>query len=197
MKKLIAAFLALCMMMTACAALATGFQNDWSVLPDDDETGETSVMMDYTATVEQYADALATKADGYMDDEYAATLPDSVRMALDAAEVGFVLKDLDGDGHAELIVMAKDPDNAFLNNMVLTVLTHDGTEGHVVLESAERSRYYYAGDNLFAYEGSNGADDSTVTTYALENGQLTDLHTETPDTAYQSMETESLMPTQE
>ena len=184
MKKLIAASLAACMLMGGCAAMAESepYTNDWSVLPAYDETAEESVVMDYSALLEDYADAMADKASGYEPAvEYTS---ESVMMALDAEKVGFVLKDLDGDGNAELMVVASDAENPFLDKMVLLLATNDGTSAHVVFESGERSRYYYAGENKFAYEGSNGADDSTITTYALENGQLTDLGTETAETDY-------------
>ena len=190
MKKLLAGFLALSLAVGSCAAFAESYTNDWSTVPGGDETSEVSVTMDYTAMVEQYADALADKAEGLeMDVENTA---ESVQMACDAAKVGYVLKDLDGDGNVELMVVAEDPDNPFMDKMVLLLATHDGNEAHVVFESTARSRYYYAGENRFAYEGSNGADDSTVTTYALENGTLTDLNTETAEADFVQPEMELL-----
>ena len=190
MKKMIAAVAALTLAVGACGAMAEPYTNDWSVMPEVDETAEQNATMDYTAMVEQFADALADKAEGLEADR--ENTPESVLMGLDAAGVGYVLKDLNGDGHAELMVVASDPDNPFMDKMVLLLATTDGTEGKVVFESGERSRYYYAGENRFAYEGSNGADDSTMTTYALEGQELVDLHTETDQAAFVAPEMEML-----
>ena len=44
-----------------------------------------------------------------------------------------------------------------------------------VFQSGERSRYYYAGDDLFAFHGSSGAADSVDNVQKYLNGEMTEL----------------------
>ena len=194
MKKLLCALMALSLVLTMTAAFAEAVVNDWSVLPGQDtvETGD-SVLSDYTAVVEEYADVLADVADPTLleamrSDELYADL----MFAVDSGKYGYVLKDLDGDGNIELMIAIVEPADPSTDKLVLELVTNDGTNGKTVFISGERSRYYYAGDNKFAYQGSNGADDSLETTYALENGELVDLGTVTDAADYVQAELEVL-----
>ena len=194
MKKLLCALMALSLALTMTAAFAEAVVNDWSALPGQDtvETGD-SVLADYTAIVEEYADVLndmtdaTLEADLRADEQYADLV-----FAVDSGKYGYVLKDLDGDGNIELMVAIVEPADPSLDKLVLLLATNDGTKSSTLFISGERSRYYYAGENKFAYQGSNGADDSLETTYALENGALTDLATVTAEADYVQAELEPL-----
>lgn len=107
---------------------------------------------------------------------------------------GFTLQDLDGNGKPELIVATTDTDNEFFQKMVLDVYSlTDDEYCHQVLSSGERDRYYYLGGDLFANEGSNGADDSICTTLQYKDGQLIDLGTPADPSAYVQLQLEKIV----
>ena len=108
------------------------------------------------------------------------------RLSMD--EVGYLVRDFDGDGTPELYIGAIT-DNAFFHAMALDLYTinADG-EAQLVLRSRERDRYYYAGDALFANHGSNGAADSIETTLNYAAGILTDLKQVTPESSFVVLE---------
>ena len=146
--------------------------DDWSALTDEQATAASDVLGEYTGMLTDLQEDVLT-------DEEKEELRAEHMLALDAPAFGYCLKDMDGDGVPELIIAADaNEDDTFYHGMILAMyrFTADG-ESELVLKSEERSRYYYAGDNQIAYEGSSSAYDSTSTTYTLEDGQLKDLGT--------------------
>ena len=141
----------------------------WNTLDDDQSVAMSSV-------IEEYYDMLSDLQDEDVSEERKAELSEKYMLALGAPNFGYCLKDMDGDGVPELVIMADANDeDDYYHGMILEMyrLTEEKT-ARLVLASEERSRYYYAGDGLIAYEGSNGADDSIETTYRLVDGELVD-----------------------
>ena len=104
--------------------------------------------------------------------------------------IGYAIKDIDGNGTAELLIgtTAKVTDE-FYGKMIFDLYGLDGNGGTVqIFTSGERDRYYYAGSNLFANQGSSGAADSIDTTLSLSNGALSDLGYATEASSYQQLE---------
>lgn len=100
--------------------------------------------------------------------------------------IGYTVEDLDGNGSPELIVgTTANVSDDFFGKLIFELYTLDENGALIKsFDSWERNRYYYAGDNLFAYLGSSSASDSVETTVKWENNSLTDLGTITPQTAY-------------
>lgn len=91
------------------------------------------------------------------------------------AMAGYLIKDLDGDGVSELMIGATKA-NRFEEAFIYALYSFSYETGiQCVFTSGERDRYYYAGENLFAHEGSSGWDSSFDTTVKYEKGTLTDL----------------------
>ena len=104
--------------------------------------------------------------------------------------IGYAIKDIDGNGTAELLIgtTAKVTDE-FYGKMVFDLYGLDGNGGTVqIFTSGERNRYYYAGSDLFANQGSGGAAYSFDTTLRLSNGALSDLGYATEASSYQQLE---------
>lgn len=94
---------------------------------------------------------------------------------LGAEQVGYAIRDLDGNGVPELVIASSTADE-FYGKMVLDVYTLDGTGELVqIINGTERNRYYYAGENRFANLGSSSWSDSIETTVKLEDGELIDM----------------------
>lgn len=104
--------------------------------------------------------------------------------------IGYVIKDIDGNGTAELLIgTTASVTDEFFGKMIFDLYGLDGNGNTVqIFRSGERDRYYYAGSNLFVNQGSSGAADSIDTTVSLNNGELTDLGYVTEASAYQQIE---------
>ena len=81
-------------------------------------------------------------------------------MALDSS-VGYLIKDIDGDGTLELLVGSMDEDNPFMRGMIFDLYTQDESGApSLVFQAWERNRWYSLSETLFRHEGSSGAADS-------------------------------------
>ena len=89
---------------------------------------------------------------------------------------GYLLKDLNGDGNDELIILAKGSLTAsrFENfeDMVYAVYTLQNNKPVRVLESWTRSRNYLCADGGIYNEGSDGASYSTWCIRDIKNGRI-------------------------
>lgn len=103
--------------------------------------------------------------------------------------IGYTYADLDGNGKEEFIVALTDAfTDEYYGKLVLAVYTLDEQLQPVqVLCSGDRFRYYYAGDNLFAFLGANSASDSVVTTLKLQDTELIDTTTTTDPADYRQL----------
>ena len=96
-------------------------------------------------------------------------------MAKDSA-VGYQVADLDQDGTFELLIGCMDEGNDFTYALVLDLYTlNENGETKTVFQSGERSRYYYAGEDLFAFHGSSGAADSVDNVQKYAGGEMTEV----------------------
>ena len=89
--------------------------------------------------------------------------------------LGYMKKDLDGDGSEELILGENAADGSGpsegWDSIIYDVFTmKDGKVAHV-LNGWERNRFYLCTDGTIANEGSSGAAYSTWAYYKIENGQ--------------------------
>lgn len=166
MKKTLALLTALCLILTSCAAFGETDWEQWN-LPEEYKAA-------YSDTIAFYYDALNDLSSGSLTEEEEEELRGSIYMMLDCGSFGYTLLDLDGNGIPELIFATKTEDE-FFGKMVLEMYTIKNGELFQVFRSWERNRYYYAGENRFAHEGSSGADDSFESTEAYENGEMKDL----------------------
>lgn len=101
-------------------------------------------------------------------------------MFADCEKVGYIVQDIDGDGHPELIIAAMPGSGEFFDNMVFELYGINSYGSYdAIFTGGERDRYYSAGGALFAHNGSSGADDSFDTTEEFKNGEMIDLGTAT------------------
>lgn len=135
---------------------------------------EPTVQEAYAVIIGAYYSVLSQGGDG------AALMEQGLNyLAADAAEpmedVGWGITDLDGDGQEELLIGFRQED-AFYGRLLYSLYTL-GQDGAPVLllDSTERNRYYYAGENRVANLGSCDWNDSFVTTLKLERGELVDM----------------------
>ena len=196
MKKLIALLLAICIVPCFCFAEAP-YTVDYSVL----DPFETEGIVDDERLLTQMSDILSGIADaaddissGVLTMEEKGELLADFGLYVDCGKVGFDLKDLDGDGTPELIIAAEAEDD-FFGKMIFALYALKDGAFEQVFASAERDRYYYAGENLFAHEGSSGAADSFETTEKYENGVMIDLGYATEEARFVQYPTlETLLP---
>lgn len=87
--------------------------------------------------------------------------------------LGYLKKDLDGDGTEELLIGANDTG---ADGMPCTVLYHlytiSGEEPVSVLKGWERNRYYLCENGMIANEGSSGAADSEYSYFVYQGAEL-------------------------
>ena len=82
--------------------------------------------------------------------------------------LGYVIKDMDGDGIAELI-LASDGYNAY-PYVIYDVYTLENGTPTILVQSRARARYFLLQDGRFLMEGSSGAMSSSWITYDFFNG---------------------------
>lgn len=91
-------------------------------------------------------------------------------------DIGYAVKDLDGDGTQELVIASmpsvKDP---YLEKLIYDLYTVKDSNCILVFASIERNRLFYLGDDHFANIGSNGWNDSVDVTLALQEYALTEV----------------------
>ena len=88
---------------------------------------------------------------------------------------GYLLKDLDGDGNDELIILPRsslEGGNVEYCEMLYAVYTMKNGKPIRVLESWTRSRNYLCADGGIYNEGSDGASYSTWCIRDIENGRI-------------------------
>lgn len=114
----------------------------------------------YAPVLKLYYDAIshAVEEPGVMDEPYG--VHEAVaQLGEGAADViGFVFRDLNGDGTEELLigVFEKTPE-AYSRNELYGVYTHDGQQPVLVLEGAARNAYSLTQENTFFHNASSGA----------------------------------------
>lgn len=145
----------------------------------------------YTKLLSQYSTALSEKwkVEKLMQNNLNYMLADCYGDA-PFKNIGYAVKDLDGNGSAELIIgTTQNVSDDFYGKLIFDLysLDNDG-KASKIFSSGERNRYYYAGKNLFANVGSSGASDSVDTTVKLEKGKLIDLSTVTKSSDYKQLE---------
>lgn len=85
-------------------------------------------------------------------------------------KIGYVLKDITGDGVPELLIgsFEKD-DDAYTNNEIYLIYTLQGEEPEIVLYGWNRNAYSLKDDNSLFYQGSSGAAMSAFGIYHISN----------------------------
>lgn len=102
--------------------------------------------------------------------------------------LGYAIVDLDGDGVQELLIGPIKADE-FFDNMIFSLYTLDENGvNKLVFDGTERNRYYYAGENRFANQGSSAYNDSFDTTVKLEEGEMIDMTYTTAPEDYVQLE---------
>lgn len=124
----------------------------------------------YEEIIEMYTDYMKNKDEWPYDDRRISYgVDEKVRWSEDDSfydELGYILKDLSGDGKPELIVgMEDDFNKGYTRILDLYGMTEDGPIR--IMQGASRSRLYLQKDNSIYNEGSDGAADSSITTYRL------------------------------
>lgn len=145
---------------------------------------------DYSDLINTYTTALNEKWNGgkLMENELNYMMADCYGSD-PLKNIGFAVKDLDGNGIDELIIgTTSSVTDDFYSKLIFEVYTLNSKGVCVkVLNSVERNRYYYAGGNNFANLGSNGANDSFETTVKLEGDELIDMTQTTEPSKYVQM----------
>ena len=102
--------------------------------------------------------------------------------------LGYAIVDLDGDGVQELLIGPINADE-FFDKMIFSLYTLDENGvNKLVFDGTERNRYYYAGENRFANQGSSAYNDSFDTTVKLEDGEMIDMTYTTAPADYVQLE---------
>ena len=140
---------------------------------DTPQTEPTDTPVDYTET---YEDVLAKvyafieniedevgPEDGFMGVWDAAMALEDTALS----EIGYVFKDLNGDGVSELLIGSFHKEEAYTNNEIYMVYTLENENPVFLLEGRSRSFYALKEDNSFYYSGSNGAAYSIFGIYHL------------------------------
>ena len=85
-------------------------------------------------------------------------------------KIGYVLKDITGDGVPELLIGAfEKDDDAYTNNEIYLIYTLQGEEPEIVLYGWNRNAYSLKDDNSLFYQGSSGAAMSAFGIYHISN----------------------------
>ena len=124
----------------------------------------------YNLLIAQAREALTThqRPEGQETDPFSFLfyMPDSQTYQT----LGWLLRDIDGDGTEELIF--GENDNSGWNGIVFDIYTLSGDEAVHLVSGWERSRYYLCENGAIAHEGSGGAFESSWEWFSYENGEL-------------------------
>lgn len=162
-------------------------ETDAAPAPDEALTADER----YAVILGEYYTALSEKWDGAQMMEAGLNY-----MAADCAreqpleELGYAITDLDGDGVAELLVGFHGENDDF-KNMIFSLYvlnTEQDNAPLLILDSGERNRYYYAGENRFANVGAGAFSESFETTVKFEDGEVIDMTYTTAPEDYVQME---------
>ena len=156
-------------------------------VPAPEETP--SVEQAYVVVIGEYYTALEQRWNG------AELMEDGLNyMAADCygdeplENLGYAIVDLDGDGVQELLIGPIKADE-FFDKMIFSLYTLDENGvNKLVFDGTERNRYYYAGENRFANQGSSAYNDSFETTFKLEEGEMIDMTYTTAPADYVQLE---------
>lgn len=156
-------------------------------VPAPEETP--SVEQAYAVVIGEYYTALEQRWNG------AELMEDGLNyMAADCygdeplENLGYAIVDLDGDGVPELLIGPIKADE-FFDKMIFSLYTLDENGvNKLVFDGTERNRYYYAGENRFANQGSSAYNDSFETTVKLEDGEMIDMTYTTAPADYVQLE---------
>lgn len=84
------------------------------------------------------------------------------------SEIGYVIKDVSGDGVPELLIGAfEKDDDAYTNNEIYLIYTLQGEKPEIVLYGWNRNAYSLKDDNSLFYQGSSGAAMSAFGIYNI------------------------------
>lgn len=120
----------------------------------------------YDAVIEKYRTAMAHKDEG----DSVPYQYDVSEMMLYAANVGYALQDLDGDGVQELLIAGIG--YYTLENTLFEIYTLQNGAPVRVAQSSVRCRYYLMNDNRIYCEGSSGAAYSNFSVMQYSAGTI-------------------------
>lgn len=103
--------------------------------------------------------------------------------------IGYAVADLDKNGTPELAIGTTSAvKDEFYGKLIFDLYTlNENGKCIKLIESSERNRFYYAGDNLFANLGSSGAEYSFETTLKLQGAETLDMTQTTKPENYVQM----------
>lgn len=178
MKQYAAVLTALCLALclTACGGGQTNTPQ--TSAPVGTPPAETSVPTPAPAA-DPYADVLARYETAVREDWDSSKLSEAGMSVLcadgcgtDAAgALGYLLRDLDGDGSDELLIGLQS-DDSLLQELVFDLYTVKDGAAVQIFSGWERSRWYLEEDGLLVSEGSDSAFTSMWYVYQLSDGAL-------------------------
>jgi len=152
----------------------TGCNTEKANVPQNTDNTPAEATVDYTI---EYKDVLEsiyeTAANAYNTDEPeqgCAGIWEAALALEDEAlsQIGYVLKDINGDNIPELLVGAFDKEEyAYTNNELYAVYTLKNGDPVFVLDGRSRSSYSLKDDGSLFYQGSNGAAYSIFGLYRI------------------------------
>ncbi|GEM_PF-6175277 len=103
--------------------------------------------------------------------------------------LGFVKKDIDGDGVEELLIGEIAHDGMPATFYDIFTINSEGKTVHL-FSGGERNRMYLYPDGVLVNEGSNGADDSFTKAYKIKDGKLAEINLAVDTSKYMNVELE-------
>ena len=89
----------------------------------------------------------------------------------DVSGMGYLMRDLDGNGVDELLIGPLKGDE-FTENMIFDLYTLEDGEAVQVFQGQERDRYYFTNTDVIYNEGDGGAGNFAVSNYVLDGKNL-------------------------
>ncbi len=144
----------------------------------------------YTKIIADYAAALHQKSGGstLVEKNLNHMLADCYGDA-PLQNIGYAVADLDKNGTLELAIGTTSAvKDVFYSKLIFDLYTLDQSGKCVkLIDSSERNRFYYAGENRFANLGSSGAEYSFETTLKLQGAETLDMTQTTKPANYVQM----------
>lgn len=120
----------------------------------------------YSSVIEKYRSVRGERIKENESQRY-----DVSELAVSAADVGYAIKDLDGDGVPELIIAGFGTDDQGLKPIADLYTLRDGQPRRLKM-GMWRSRPYLTTDHKIYGAGTNGVDKSIKNIYRFEDGEL-------------------------
>lgn len=181
MKKLTALILVSLLLVSVLCGCNGDAHTPAETLPAETTVPVTEVQADYE---EVYAEILDETYDFLIADK-AEVQPSSGQLGIAEAVaqldsdkalgvVGYMFKDLTGDGFAELIIadVAESEDSWFKTSEIFAIYTVAFDMPLLLAEGTARSSYKLLDDGTFLYEGSGGAAYTGVGNFRMSNGGM-------------------------